>query len=84
MVFSHALNALTAFMAANFPGWGCCHFSFDADQRILYIYPKTSHHRIAVLQDRDRLSQLDIGVEQFVVVHFEHPNTTISTVSNSI
>jgi hypothetical protein len=77
-------HALITFIAVTFPGWGCCHFSFDPSQRALYIFPKTSDHWMAVLGDRDRLSQLDIGIEQFVVVHDDYPATTISTTRHSI
>jgi hypothetical protein len=84
MIFLHPLNSLTAFIAANFPGWGRCSFSFDADHRILYLYPETARNRAAILADRDRLAQLDVGIDQFIIIHSDYSAITIATLRNSI
>jgi hypothetical protein len=72
--------AITQFLACRFPWWGVCHFSFEPEQKALYISCQAAGKREIILQNAPALASLDIGIEKYVVVHPDYLDVVIQNI----
>jgi hypothetical protein len=72
--------AITQFFARQFPGWGVCHFSFEPEEKALYIYCQAVEKRDVILENASVLASLDIGIEKYVVVHPDYFDVVIQNI----
>ena len=62
------LDTLEQYFASQFSWWYDNPFQYDPDNRTLYYYCPIPGRRERILQDTTLISQLDIGLERFIVV----------------
>lgn len=62
------LDALGQFCAHQFSWWYDNPFQFDPDNKTLYYYCPIPGRRDRILQDIPIISNLNIGIEHFIIV----------------
>jgi len=70
-------QAISEFLSRRFPKWGDCQFRFDPQTNTIYVKCHNSCRRTVIINDAQAIAELDIGIENFVVVHPDYPDLTI-------
>lgn len=61
------MQVMLDFITCKFPFWGTCNFQFEPETKTIFIQCLTPEGRAKILADAQKISALDINVEQFVV-----------------